>query len=514
MRDIGTTAKARNLFRSLLGERDGSAVLYVTIALAVLLGMVGLAIDSGRLLTTSSHAKQAADAAAMAAASQLNGRVGAVDRATKAAMGTLTDSPLIQNVQTLGATPGNIKIVNIRFLHGLPAGDPDVPTNMSDLDPFVVDLTDMDNRDRLARFAEVTTEQVVQSNWFIRAVGAAPTSSIAAVAVGGFTQALCRRTPLAICNPFEVVDDPSTYGAPFNIAPYKDHQLLVKASGATGGGEAKWTPGNFALVDPTAIDGEDLSGKVKELNKMLAETEPEACITPRISLKQGQTQGTRNALNTRFDMYENPGFGAATAKSNPNYRPALNATKGRIHSDACTSVADPANARALPRDTFFQDGKFGNGSWNCLDYWNFNHKIPGDPTGAVYQPPADCTNPSSMSRWELYQHEVNTEDLAYPGKGIPVPTSSGGEQGHPQCHTMGPTNFGDRRIVYVAVINCLQHDIKGNSVKDIPVEAILKTFLTEPVGDEPTFDTYIEIVDVVQPGGAGGVLHDIVQLYR
>ena len=66
-----------------------------------------------------------------------------------------------------------------------------------------------------------------------------------------------------------------------------------------------------------------------------------------------------------------------------------------------------------------------------------------------------------------------------------------------------------------AVINCVEHGpINGNSSGPIPVEAFVKSFLTEPVAVGPNFDTYLEVIDTLRPGADDGILHDQVQLYR
>lgn len=512
--------------RSLLRERDGSAVLYVTVALAVFMGIAALAIDMGRLFTTSTFAKQAADAAAIAAASQLDGKSGAIARAQNAAMNT----PLVLNPQTLGATPGNVAIVNIRFLDGLPAGDPTVPNDPTELDPFVVDLTDLDTRDQRARFAEVTTEQIVQNNWFNRVAGAPATFRSSAISVAGFTQTLCRRAPLAICNPAEDELDPATWGSPFDPAPYIGKQIFAKASSGGAGGDAAWTPGDFALVD---IDGLQSAPAIAEA---LAEDQPDVCITPVINVKPGQTQATRSALNTRFDMYENPYFHTGAAKSNPKFRPARNVTKGMTLSDPadmCSSTpVDPGSsvAKKMPRDSDISAAnRFGNGVWDCEGYVAVNH--PTIPSPSLFC----AANP--MTRHQMYRAEIDGSAWSYgnpdydPGGPVDpdtnpesisgnlgIPNNSSltptGENGNPGCSSVAPTDVIDRRILYFAVINCKQYDVKGNSAGDIPVEAFVKAFITEPVGEAPDFDTFLEVIDVVQPGGRDGVLHDQVQLYR
>ena len=68
-------------------------------------------------------------------------------------------------------------------------------------------------------------------------------------------------------------------------------------------------------------------------------------------------------------------------------------------------------------------------------------------------------------------------------------------------------------MLIVAVINCLEHNVQGNT-DDVPVVAFAKMFMTEPVGGPPENDLYAEMLGVLEPGGDDGVLHDFPQLYR
>ena len=161
----------------------------------------------------------------------------------------------------------------------------------------------------------------------------------------------------------------------------------------------------------------------------------------------------------------------------------------------------------LPRDANL-DGieRFGNGVWDCATSWGVNH--PTDPI------PPGCTGastPSTMTRYQLYRLEIETSGL------IPDNSDAGLENGFPQCHSTAPNpdEAPDRREVIFAVINCIEHGpISGNSAGPIPVEAFVKSFLTEPVASGPNFDTYLEVIDITRPGADDGILHDTVQLYR
>lgn len=474
---------------SFWSDERGSALIYVTVISAALFGFVALAIDFSTSYTTHTQARAAAEAAALAAASQLDGNSDSITRATNAAQAT----PLVSNNQNFAQGGAQITIASLRFLDGLPAGNPGFPEDPSVLDSFVT----ADPFE--ARFVEVTTQQLTKNNLFLTAVGGPATADHTGRAVAGFTQVLCRIAPLAVCNPAEN----NTIGAPFDIAQWKGHQVLVKAQGPT----SSWTPGDFGLVD---IDGVQ---SVPEIRDALASSEPEVCVSALIDVKPGQTEGARNALNTRFDMYENPGFGGASARTNPKYRPARNVTKGLVRSGGvCSSPELPqagARAMAMPRDSNISvSQRFGNGTWDCLTYWNTMH--PGTTA------PAGCTNastPATMTRFQLYRHEIDTAGMLEDHTGATPP----GENQAPMCHadSATTTDTPDRRLIFFAVINCLEHGpISGNSAGPIPVEAFVKAFMTEPTGSPPDIDTYLEVVDVVRPGADDGVLHDIVQIYR
>jgi Flp pilus assembly protein TadG len=529
-------------------DKRGVTWIYVTITASALFGFAGLVIDFARVEITHTQARSAAEAVALAGASQLDGTSDAITRALNAALNT----PLVQNDQNLGATPGNITITNIRFLSGLPAGDPTLPENPSVLDPYVVadqnwTAASAPDAPFEARFIEVTTQQITVNNSFIQVVGGGQTAVTSASAVAGFTQVLCRRAPLAICNP---VEDPSqpfgTPAPPFDIAQWKGRQILIKGSGPS----SSWVPGDFALVD---IDGVQSTPAIWEA---LAAAEPDVCIQARVNLKPGQVEGARTALNTRFGMYENPFGDTGGRKNDPRFRPARNMTKGKVLSDPLDmcSIVDPSPAlpdpaapisMPLPRDDRAADyngalnavgtgptntHRFGNGSWNCRGYWNTMHpgafkvsdfsiSVADVITGAATATNALCGDESTTtaSRFDLYRHEINSG-------AIPNTTGepTGGENGNPMNGTCygGPTtainDIPDRRIVYFAVINCVElGPLTGNSAGDLPVEAFVRGFLTEPVSDPSGGpEILLEIVDIARPGGQDGVLHDIVQLYR
>lgn len=428
------------MWRSLARDRSGGVAIYVALIATVTFGLIGLAVDATRAMILRSESQAAADAAALAAGSQLDGTSTAIARATAAI------EELVTNRQRLASTgAGEVTIANIRFLRGLPSDD-NAPITAA----FVT------TNPLEARFVEVTTAPLTHLNTFLRAVGAVDPVNISTTAVSGNTQMVCRAQPLMICNPGEY----TTIGDIFDVELWRGRQVRL-VSQSTGA----YAPGNFGYLSPGANGASALAEALASTNGA------NMCYGTTVETEPGQNNGARNALNVRFGIYANPQFGGANARTNPLFAPDI-------------------NVRTMPQDNVFlgPGSRFGNGHWNCLTYWNANHGSSG------VQRPAACVNgTNSITRYEIYQYEVaNNLSLA-------PPLNAANQQ-------------ADRRIVYVAVVNCREHGIAGRA--DAPATTYLKIFLTEPVTSPSNVEIVGEIVDVVQVGDDDGVLHDIVQLYR
>ncbi len=466
-------------------DESGATLVYVTVCMAVFIGMVGFTIDFARLQSLDSELQDAADAAALAAATQLDGRPSARVRATAAAQ----SAPLVANTR---GENGNTHVVigSVEFYRSLPASDS-------------ASLTDVATSDHNAEFVEVTTVSTNHQNLFLPVLGIGRDRAITAAAVAGQESVICRVTPLAICNP----NEETAVGASFNVEGWRGRQILVRMSGAN----SQWAPGNFGLLDtPNGGQG------APALADMLAAVDgADECFSTRLNTKPGQVASLRSALNTRFDMYENPFF--KNDSGNDAYPPAPNVTKGYLEasgpgSNICKGDYEQPgapNALGLPRDATFadaslSDGRFGNGDWDCRTYWDVNHPSEAYPSG--------CTSSSpSMSRWDIYNFELDTPSIP----GVDTPSL---ETGAPQCYSGATSGTRERRLVNFAVMNCLEHNVAGNET-GVPAEAFVRAFLTEPVGDETSpgngnFDVYLEIVDVLEPGANNGPLHEYVEVFR
>lgn len=425
------------LLRGWSQNRSGAVGIYVALSAAVTFGIVGLAIDATRAMIVRSEAQAAADAAALSAASQLDGTPTAISRAT-----TAINTHLVANNERLAATSGAVAISQVRFLSGLPSSDDTAIAGANvTTDPLK------------ARFVEVTTAPLTHQNMFLPAVGAPATANIATTAVAGGHQMVCHAQPLMICNP----DEQGNVGAGFNLNNWRGHQIRL-VSQATG----SMAPGNFGYL---TSGGNGANALAEALASTAA---ADICYGPDVETEPGQNNGARNALNVRFGIYQNPQFGG-NARNNPLYAPDV-------------------NVRTMPRDAAFASGRFGNGHWNCLAYWNSNFASSG-----VTRPSACVADTTGISRYQMYQFEIaHNLSLAPP--------------------LNAANKLANRRIVYVAVVNCVEEGVNGRVT--VPATTFLKVFITEPVTEPSNVEIYGEVVDVVQTGVDQPVLHEIVQLYR
>ena len=163
--------------------------------------------------------------------------------------------------------------------------------------------------------------------------------------------------------------------------------------------------------------------------------------------------------------------------------------------------------------TTISDLETGNGTAQIIG----RRRTPNGPAA-----PAGCLSPgaTTMSRYDTYLHEVTTSI---------IPDTTGdappGDNGNPVCYNGGPVpptptlpadRINDRRMFTVAVLNCVQHGVAGNS-SNVPVEYYLSAFMTESVASPPDDDLYLEIVGSSASGGNGAVpirLNEWVELVR
>ena len=458
-------------------DEGGATLVYVSLIVAVLVGITGLALDSGRAFTLKQELQKAADAAALAGAWQLDGTVAGSVQADLAARAT----PVVVNNQKFGATPGTpITIASTNFWSAVPADD-DVALTAA-APPY--------------DYIQVTTSIETQNTALARIFGAPATLNMTATAVARKGQALCSTTPLWMCLP-----DPDN----FTIGNWLGKQVVSKAG--PSGNATNWGPGNWGLLD--APNGQGVNSLVPYI---ASENGLPICVgAGNVNTAPGAKTPVFAAFNVRFDMFEGQASGF---RNQVGYSPAENVVKGMVpqNGDCTKKYNDTALQTRMPQDANFS-GNFGDGQWDCATYWATNHPNgPGAPNGC------GAVGSTSISRYETYFEEIS-------GGNIPNTLAQGGDNGNPTCvqspnapkptPTLPSQKFTDRRILTVAGVDCTNNTINGNT-PNVPVMLYLAMFMTEPV-DGNQGDLLMEFAGSSEAGGSGPVpiqLRDWVELVR
>jgi len=244
------------------GER-GSILATSAIAMLAVLLAVGLGIDISRLYLSKAELQNAADAAALAGVSGLNGNgpgiTEAVNRAVKA-----------MNNYDFNKTGVNFPRTNVLFAVNLnPEG-----SYMSEAQAFASPTN--------IRFVKVTTPDLPVGMSFA-AIVLGNSKNLSATATAGFSvpvNVICPWLPAFV---LDYPDDPITEGHTytFRLEP-GDHV----------------SPGNYQLLAPVQSGGSgDRSGMANGVNWCVS-------VGTEVETKPGVTSGAiRQGINTRFDQY-------------------------------------------------------------------------------------------------------------------------------------------------------------------------------------------------------------------
>jgi Flp pilus assembly protein TadG len=474
-------------------DERGAVLVLWGVALAVILGIVAMSFDFGRVAATQSELQSYADNVALAAAGELDGRNDAITRATAAAANLITD------MQTFGAGGQALTSADyaIDFYSTLPG---------SDLASIAPGLTTNPVNAIYARV--VVAPKTVPFTFgaaFFGLTGQMPAKNqVSAVAVAGFTQYACDVSPMMFCipNPSFDASNPATVG-----------DMIRLRSGGQG---AAWGPGNFGFLEPStlALDSIGNCAGVGGTGPMLrcvlgAAGSITQCYPQRgVNTEPGQKVGITNAaLNTRFDMWSGA---MKSEKNNPIYAPAPNVIKGiePKSGGSCNwnNQQPTTDTLAIPRDDCFPGcAPYGNGNWSAgrTAYVAANYG-GADP------------HLTATTRYEYYKAEIAAAGGGSSGTSI---LSGRSETGRPMCSS---NQYPDpeRRVIIVAGIDCAANPISG-SASNVPVHQFVTMFITEPVVDNGStngLDIYAEIIGSAHSnggsGGVAGVIHDVVQLYR
>ncbi len=529
----------RRVQTSLWHNDSGATAALYALALPALVAIAGIGFDYAHVAAMDTELQNAADQAALAAATQLDRSAGSMDRATAAAQGGLVSN------ETLFANDGGARAVDVLSVTFY--------EDQADAEACNGDTADEDSQ---AAFVCVTVETRT-ANYALTPVVGVFSGSLAAQAVAGMGSATCRTPPLMICNP----DEPSggSVTADFNADAYRGRGLLAQQ----GGGGA-WTPGNFGYLDIGLANG------AVGVRQALGWTAPPgSCIATfggvdTVDTQTGNISNAPQAYNTRFDMYDTPGCESggvcpASINSRKDVLRASNANGGnscKYHNQGWqlpanqadryepTSATEPITNTPLtmghPRDMCHAispngscaSGPIGNGTWDRDAYFRV-HYLRGN--GTRWNATDWRTNTglsSNATRYEVYQWEIDNRGSTIDGVVIlgskPATHSGNTPVNHatPVCSSsqgygggVVPTeNTADRRRFSVAVINCRAHNVRGNS-RNVPVRRWMDVFLVQPSlnrgtgGNQRTRQDqiYVEIIGITDAGSEGETAGSVIR---
>ena len=507
-----------------LNNSKGAVAPTVALSLFALIGAGGLAFDYARLATMDSELQNAADEAALAAATQLDGEDGAIERAVAAAEHLLTNETRFAN-DAEGRAVGDLSFT---FYDGYDAQS-DAPGNE----------TGSSNEAKVVRVAVGGREAFYA---LTPIVGALSSGQIAAEAFAGMTTSVCRVPPLMVCNP-------NPGGDPGFDNDHAGKGLRLAAREASG---EPYGPGNFGFLD----SGYDTNGGAAVLRSALGqENFVQNCLAAdSVVTEPGAISPVLDAVNTRFDIYSSD-TRANGVCGNGQCPPSANVRKDVMRSagNSCEPAEDggqngwkllPAVGRrylpqsnaplnvaqraglypmghprdichAVSRNGLCPGGRLGTGSWDRAAYFHSNY-------GANFPWASAAGLGAGVTRYQTYLWELKNQLGANPGglnANYNIPSGSGsGSAGRlhnkPVCQPAGavtPDADLDRRRLTVAVVNCTGSSAAAGKKTLAPVKWI-DVFLVEPSWNRDrtsATDLYVEIIGKAAMTGARGTANQV-----
>ncbi|MCM3417815.1 TadE/TadG family type IV pilus assembly protein [Sphingopyxis alaskensis] len=532
----------RERSHSLLKDQRGATAATFGLALFALVAVGGMGFDYARLAGMDSELQNAADQAALAGASQLDGKNGACLRASAAASTLVTNLSLLANdgggtAVTITAEPDCDAVGNIRFWRN-------------------AEKTQAATDDSNANFIEVFIG-FRTANYAFTPLVAALSGTTTAAAVAGVGSAICRVPPVMMCNPDEPVGNTN--------ANYDFDANSRVGVGIRLVGDGSYAPGNFGYLNTDFGNG---------ANALLAalgwDIPPGDCarITG-VDTKTGLNASVIDGLNTRFDIDANGNTCTTVDGVTGTCSPSVNVRKDLVRGNSCgitgngweendansanyatrryrpvsaAPISQTPEIMGLPRDmchawsatgncTGGANGRIGDGQWDINAYWrsHYGANYAGEINAATYgaQPQGYPTR-YQVYRWEIDDlTRIGTPKAGQGGKfaySKPVAGKCLATPTDPYGVVPGGNNV-DRRRISAAVLNCQALSINGHET-NLPVVKWVDLFLVEPSIDRTRCkggsggcntkytdktDVYVELIGETGSGTAGQTAGQVVQ---
>lgn len=509
----------RSIRRFVKDQNAAIAPLYA-MGIGVFVVMSAVGFDYGRLMALDTELQNAADQAALAAATQLDGGDDAMTRARDAANNTFAtaDSAFVNETRFANDGGGRpITSLSFEFFDGY-----------DDATDTPGDPVTLDDDGAQAKVVQVTVNARKVFYALTPLVSAFNSGDVIGKAMAQMENATCNVPPMMFCAPTNggVVD--ADFPTEDDVG--KALKLHFKTNGNSSGtgknttDTSAWAPGNFGFLDLYNISGSDRARSLG-LNSQFR-----GCFGETIESDPGFRDPQADALNSRFDVYTgsvNKNQCNAAGDFCPaedvrsdwvNVQTLPNVPNAQVNSRTCSStpsnvwkrvselptVQDPgdilsrASSQQLPSDNCLISGScgdnFGDGAWNGDAYMNLHH--PGVSLSSVAP---------NGTRFEVYQWEIENKNtrLTSPKKiGYYADRKNGNTFAVDlYCSFPRPVNAAakpasatqkDRRLLTVAAVDCT--GLSGSApvkilrwvdlflLQTANVTSSDKNFLTEIVG--------------------------------
>ncbi|WP_144096372.1 pilus assembly protein TadG-related protein [Croceicoccus sediminis] len=512
-------------------NEDGAIAPLYALSLFGLVAMAGVGFDYARVMALDSELQNAADQAALAAASQLDGKEDSIVRAIQATNATFASSGSdFVNVTRLSnidddADGETRPITQISYTFWEDYVD-DAPVRV------VSEQSTPSNAATKAKIVQVAIGNR-QVRYALTPIVGAITGNAGATAMASLTSAYCKVPPLMFCAP-----------PGFDADDYFGSGLKMHSVPSTS---TDSNPGIFGFLDFPYTRPEGLSGNNLTTSLGWANTN-ENCTGEEVEAQPGIVDKQGEAFNTRFGVYQN---GIPDCMNDGSFCASRNQTKQLVETKRWTQLASEADAdaktctstggttgSALATDPAISGdidapagyeieacvlagdcspyGRIGDGwtSSNFSEYMSFYHG--GTSANSVFQGigyDAGSEPARTPTRYEVYQWEnadyanrVAANDNVEVGRAT-VQENNGRFSVTLYCARpefadatqLAPSSLKDRRALTIAAVDCT--DLRGSGVVDIInwVDVFLLT-TTASNGQEKSF--YVEMNGEATPPGA------------
>ena len=490
--------------KSFWGDQRGAVAPLYAILLFGLIAMAGVGFDYGRLMAMDSELQNAADQAALAAATQLNGQTDAMnvamDAATAAfatAASDFVNETRFSNVDDDGDGDSR-PITQLSFAFW---SDYDYAADEPEglLDPATDDGED-------ARFVQVTVNGREVFYALTPVVGAISSGDVTASAMATLEQSTCDVVPMMFCAP-----NPDFGKNPEDIGKGMRLHMLPNATDA-------FTPGNFGFLD---IDYDTQGNPNRRLG---LNTQGGVCVSGVVDSDPGDRAAEVPPFNTRFDRYENSANGLRCG-ADGDFCAAQNVRQNYVQRQPFTNKATstwPCSAAPTNNDPWVNKPEGGYPKESCIAAGTCNF---GDGVTAADWAPymnrnhggaSASTVPSETgvaTRWEMYQWERDGGHMNAVKVGSDPPTqrANGNWDGVNYCSYPTPKpanvftpdeslNQKDRRVLTVAAVDCTGL----NGREPVKILRWVDIFLVDSANTNTSDKEFMaELIGPAKPPGGG-----------